>query len=201
MSGRCIQDVAMATQICFPSFLEPRRVAEKALTAVIREAYVQGISTHSVEELVKALGRAGISKSQVSRLCAEIDEQVRTFLARPRAAMGRAGRSPEDPRPPRARSTSGSLRALTPWPQRGRESARLDERSCREVGGNWAARAPMGHGWADQAARSRSVGERSRLGQPSTRRMVGRKGVRNLLALQARCGRPSRREAAKPSRP
>ena len=67
----------------FPGFLEPRRVAEKALTAVIQEAYVQGISTRSVDELVKALGMAGISKSQVSRLCTEIDERVRTFLERP----------------------------------------------------------------------------------------------------------------------
>ena len=58
-------------------------MAEKALTAVIQEAYVQGISTRSVDELVKALGMAGISKSQVSRLCAEIDERVRTFLERP----------------------------------------------------------------------------------------------------------------------
>jgi Transposase, Mutator family len=67
----------------FPGFLEPRRVAEKALTAVIQEAYVQGISTRSVDALVKALGMAGISKSQVSRLCAEIDERVRSFLERP----------------------------------------------------------------------------------------------------------------------
>jgi putative transposase len=67
----------------FPGFLEPRRVAEKALTAVIQEAYVQGISTRSVDELVKALGMGGISKSQVSRLCEEIDERVRTFLERP----------------------------------------------------------------------------------------------------------------------
>jgi transposase-like protein len=67
----------------FPGFLEPRRIAEKALTAVIQEAYVQGISTRSVDELVKALGMAGISKSQVSRLCAEIDERVRSFLERP----------------------------------------------------------------------------------------------------------------------
>jgi len=82
----------------FPGFLEPRRVAEKALTAVIQEAYVHGISTRSVDARlapstdlggrcgaprVKALGMAGISKSQVSRLCAEIDERVRTFLERP----------------------------------------------------------------------------------------------------------------------
>jgi len=67
----------------FPSFLEPRRTAEKALAAVIQEAYVQGISTRSVDELVKALGMSGISKSQVSRLCAEIDERVNAFLTRP----------------------------------------------------------------------------------------------------------------------
>ena len=67
----------------FPGFLEPRRMAEKALAAVIQEAYVQGISTRSVDELVKALGMAGISKSQVSRLCAEIDGKVKVFLERP----------------------------------------------------------------------------------------------------------------------
>jgi putative transposase len=67
----------------FPGFLEPRRMAEKALTAVIQEAYIQGISTRSVDELVKAMGMEGISKSQVSRLCAEIDERVTAFLERP----------------------------------------------------------------------------------------------------------------------
>ena len=67
----------------FPSFLEPRRMSEKAITAVIQEAYVQGVSTRSVDELVKALGMEGISKSQVSRLCAEIDERVQSFLNRP----------------------------------------------------------------------------------------------------------------------
>src|SRR5512141_578448 len=67
----------------FPGFLEPRRMAEKALTAVIQEAYVQGISTRSVDELVKAMGLDGISKSQVSRLCAEIDGRVQSFLCRP----------------------------------------------------------------------------------------------------------------------
>lgn len=67
----------------FPGFLEPRRTAEKALTAVIQEAYIQGISTRSVDELVKALGMTGISKSQVSRLCGEIDERVQAFLNRP----------------------------------------------------------------------------------------------------------------------
>jgi len=67
----------------FPSFLEPRRTAEKALTAVIQEAYVHGVSTRAVDDLVKAMGASGISKSQVSRLVAEIDERVDAFLARP----------------------------------------------------------------------------------------------------------------------
>ena len=67
----------------FPFFLEPRRLAEKALTAVIQEAYVQGISTRSVDDLVKAMGMSGISKSQVSRLCEEIDGKVKAFLDRP----------------------------------------------------------------------------------------------------------------------
>jgi putative transposase len=67
----------------FPAFLEPRRMAEKALTAVIQEAYIQGISTRSVDDLVKAMGMEGISKSQVSRLCGEIDERVDAFLTRP----------------------------------------------------------------------------------------------------------------------
>jgi transposase-like protein len=58
-------------------------MTEKALTAVIQEAYVQGISTRSVDELVKAMGMSGISKSQVSRLCEEIDEKVKAFLDRP----------------------------------------------------------------------------------------------------------------------
>jgi putative transposase len=67
----------------FPGFLEPRRMAEKALTAVIQEAYIQGVSTRSVDELVKAMGMTGISKSQVSRLCEEIDGRVKGFLDRP----------------------------------------------------------------------------------------------------------------------
>jgi putative transposase len=67
----------------FPEFLEPRRTAEKALVAVIQEAYIQGVSTRSVDELVKAMGMSGISKSQVSRLCADIDERVHAFLDRP----------------------------------------------------------------------------------------------------------------------
>ena len=66
-----------------PSFPEPRRTAEKALVAVIQEAYVHGVSTRSVHDLVKAMGAGGMSKSQVSRLCAEIGERVNAFLTRP----------------------------------------------------------------------------------------------------------------------
>ena len=61
----------------FPGFLEPRRTAD------IKEAYVQGVSTRSVDDLVRAMGMDGISKSQVSRLCGEIDERVQAFLTRP----------------------------------------------------------------------------------------------------------------------
>lgn len=67
----------------FPGFLEPRRTAEKALTAVIQEAYIQGVSTRSVDDLVQAMGMSGISKSQVSRLCGEIDDKIGSFLERP----------------------------------------------------------------------------------------------------------------------
>lgn len=67
----------------FPGFLEPRRMAGKAITAVVQEAYVQGVSTRSADDLVQAMGMSGISKSQVSRLCAEIDEKVKAFLNRP----------------------------------------------------------------------------------------------------------------------
>src|SRR5438128_5377207 len=67
----------------FPGFLEPRRMAEKALTAVIQEAYIQGVSTRSVDELVRAMGMTGISKSQVSRLCGGIDGKIAAFLDRP----------------------------------------------------------------------------------------------------------------------
>ena len=67
----------------FPGFLEPRRMAEKALTAVVQEACIQGVSTRSVDDLVQAMGMSGISKSQVSRLCGEIDDKIQSFLDRP----------------------------------------------------------------------------------------------------------------------
>lgn len=67
----------------FPSLLEPRRRAEQALSAVVQEAYVHGVSTRKVDDLVKALGMGGISKSRVSRLCEELDEEVERFRGRP----------------------------------------------------------------------------------------------------------------------
>jgi transposase-like protein len=71
-------------QSYYPGFiLEPRRLLEKALTAVIQEAWINGVSTRRVEELVQAMGMTGISKSQVSKLCKEIDERVASFLERP----------------------------------------------------------------------------------------------------------------------
>lgn len=67
----------------FPSFLEPRKLSEKAIAAVVQEAWISGVSTRKVDDLVQALGMQGISKSQVSVLCAEIDERVGSFLNRP----------------------------------------------------------------------------------------------------------------------
>jgi putative transposase len=66
----------------FPSLLEPRRRAERALSAVVQEAYVHGVSTRKVDELVKALGMTGISKSRVSELCEELDGEVERFRSR-----------------------------------------------------------------------------------------------------------------------
>jgi transposase-like protein len=67
----------------FPSLLDPRKRAERALVAVVQEAYVQGVSTRRVDELMQALGINGISKSQVSRLCQTLDDEVERFRSRP----------------------------------------------------------------------------------------------------------------------
>ena len=67
----------------FPSFLEPRRRAERALLAVIQAAYVEGVSTRKVDDLVQALGLTGVDKSKVSRICQELDEAVSAFRDRP----------------------------------------------------------------------------------------------------------------------
>ena len=95
--GGCLPKLRQGSY--FPEFLELRRTAEKALTAVIQEAYVHGVSTRSVDDLVKALGMSGVSKSQVSRLCAELDERVGAFLnrqfegGRPRGSSRRSAAS------------------------------------------------------------------------------------------------------------
>ena len=67
----------------FPSLLEPRRRSEQALLSVIQQAYVEGVSTRRVDDLIKALGCDGISSSQVSRICEQLDEVVESFLGRP----------------------------------------------------------------------------------------------------------------------
>jgi putative transposase len=68
----------------FPVILEPRRRIDQALYAVVMEAYVNGVSTRAVDDLVGALGaESGISKSEVSRICAGLDEQVEAFRSRP----------------------------------------------------------------------------------------------------------------------
>jgi transposase-like protein len=67
----------------FPAFLEPRKVSERALVAVIQEAWIGGVSTRRVDELAQAMGLSGIGKSTVSKLCKDIDERVNGFLDRP----------------------------------------------------------------------------------------------------------------------
>ena len=67
----------------FPPFLEARKTSERALVAVIQEAWIGGVSTRRVDDLVQAMGLSGISKSTVSKLCKDIDERVQAFLDRP----------------------------------------------------------------------------------------------------------------------
>lgn len=67
----------------FPSLLVPRRRSEKALLAVIQQAYIAGVSTRKVDDLVKAMGLSGIDKSKVSRICQQLDEVVQHFRQRP----------------------------------------------------------------------------------------------------------------------
>ena len=81
----------------FPALLEPRRRAERALLSVVQQAYVEGVSTRRVDDLVRSLGCEGISKSQVSRICSELDGVVSSFLGRPST--------------PAPTATSGSMRS------------------------------------------------------------------------------------------
>src|SRR3954447_519276 len=82
-----LQIPKLRTGSYFPSWLEPRRRAEQALVAVIAEAYVQGVSTRKVEALVQSLRIAGLSKSEVSRLCSVLDDQAEIFRTRPLDAV------------------------------------------------------------------------------------------------------------------
>jgi putative transposase len=78
-----LQIPRLRTGSYLPSFLEPRRRAEQALVAVVQEAYVNGVSTRKVDRLVEQMGLRGLSKDQVSRMCAGLDEQVTAFRTRP----------------------------------------------------------------------------------------------------------------------
>jgi putative transposase len=109
----------------FPSFLEPRRRSEQALVAVVQEAYVNGVSTRKVDRLVEALGLAGVSKDQVSRLCRGLDEQVTTFRERPLEAaypylwLDAKVEKVRARRPGRAPGAGGRLRRRCLRPARG----------------------------------------------------------------------------------
>jgi transposase-like protein len=72
----------------FPPFLEARKSSEKALIAVVQEAWIGGVSTRRVDDLAQAMGLSGISKPQVSKLCKEIDERVTPFWIGPSPARG-----------------------------------------------------------------------------------------------------------------
>ena len=91
----------------FPSLLEPRRRSERALLAVIQQAYVEGVSTRRVDDLVKALGCEGISKSQVSRICQELDVVVDGFMGRPLGVAGRTDPEGQGGRQDRQRQRGG----------------------------------------------------------------------------------------------
>src|SRR3546814_3280440 len=82
-SDVCSSDLKLRAGSYFPGFLEPRKMVEKALVAVIQEAWIGGVSTRRVDELVQAMGMTGISKSTVSKLCKDIDARVHAFLKRP----------------------------------------------------------------------------------------------------------------------
>ncbi len=110
----------------FPTFLERAAWPRRALAAVVQEAYVHGVSTRSVDDLVKAMGMTGISKSQVSRLCGEVDEKVKAFLSRPiegdwpylwmdAALRESAPRRPRPSGPSSCASSPGAVCAASSW--------------------------------------------------------------------------------------
>jgi transposase-like protein len=97
----------------FPSLLEPRRRAERALLAVVQEAYALGVSTRRVEDLVEALGIASISRSEVSRICAALDAEVETFRSRVSSPISRS-----------LRPTAGQIRSTNPLERLNKEIKR-----------------------------------------------------------------------------
>lgn len=109
----------------FPAFLEPRRTAEQALTVVIQEACIHGISTRSVDDLVKAMGGTDVSTSQVPRLCENIDGRVQAFLSRPIEGLAWAA-----PQGLTCRSASG-LQA---------NGLSVDQRHLPEIAAGWPDR-------------------------------------------------------------
>ena len=148
------------------SVTDPRELSDEALAAVIQEAYVQGISTRSVDELVKALGMAGISKSQVSRLCAEIDERVRTFLERPIEGLpGLVGERGPNPAP-----TGGPALDMAGF--------LWLENDPEDGGGAWGAWPDRGAAGLpmNSSARSATWKDGSRIGQGCTERRTLRQG-------------------------
>ena len=113
----------------FPCLLDPRRRAERALLAVVQEAYVAGVSTRRVDDLVRALGIEGISRSEVSRICAALDAEVAAF---------RPGRSPRR----RTRTSGSTPRTSGPRGQatscRWRPSSRSGSRPTASAG-SWGS--------------------------------------------------------------
>ena len=181
----------------FPGFLEPRRLAEKAIAAVVQEAYVHGVSTRSVDELVRALGMDGISKSQVSRLCEEIDEKVKPFLGRPIEGdwpYRLAGRHlPEGPprRPHRLDRRGGRHRRQRRRPARGARPRHLPLGS-RDILGRVPA----------QAGASRPARRQARhLRRPRGAEGRRRQGSRRLLATLPRPLHAQRAGARQQERP
>src|SRR6478609_4344550 len=154
----------------FPGFLEPRRMAEKALTAVIQEAYIQGISTRSVDDLVKAMGMSGISKSQVSRLCAPFGNAGVACRARGDRRQGEGV-----PRPPHRRRVAIRLggRDLPQGPAR--RPHRLGRRHYRSR--RQQRRTARGPGYGSRHVRGRADLDRVPA-QADTSRIAGREARR-----------------------
>ena len=142
----------------FPSLLQPRRRAEHALLAVVQEAYVHGVSTRKVDELMKALGLDGVSKSEVSRICGELDPLVEAFRTRPLTSelsvpLGRcdvpqgAGRRPRD-QPGDGRRRRRHQRGRAPGARDRRRARRRIAPSGRRFCAAWSSAASAACAWS-----------------------------------------------------